>query len=55
VDTGNWSNGPWVNILAVREEDKDKPWVTQLIDAYHSQPVKDLLEKRFKGTYIVAW
>lgn len=49
------ADGPWVNILAVREEDKDKPWVTQLIDAYHSQPVKEFLDKRFKGTYIAAW
>ncbi|WP_027583378.1 MetQ/NlpA family ABC transporter substrate-binding protein [Bradyrhizobium sp. Ai1a-2] len=49
------ASGPWVNILAVRAEDKDKPWVAQLIDAYHSQPVKDFLEKRFKGTYIATW
>lgn len=49
------ADGPWVNILAVREEDKDKPWVAQLIDAYHSQPVKEFLEKRFKGTYTATW
>jgi D-methionine transport system substrate-binding protein len=49
------ADGPWVNILAVREEDKDKPWVAQLIDAYHSQAVKDFLDKRFKGTYIATW
>ena len=49
------AEGPWVNILAVREEDKDKPWVQQLIDAYHSDPVKAFLDKRFKGTYIAAW
>src|SRR6266481_706083 len=49
------AEGPWVNILAVREEDKDKPWVKQLIAAYHSEPVKDFLEKRFKGTYIATW
>jgi D-methionine transport system substrate-binding protein len=49
------AEGPWVNILAVREADKDKPWVQQLIDAYHSGPVKDFLEKRFKGTYIATW
>ena len=48
-------DGPWVNILAVREEDKDRPWVRQLIDAYHSDAVKDFLEKRFKGTYLAAW
>jgi D-methionine transport system substrate-binding protein len=49
------ADGPWVNIIAVREEDKDKPWVKQLIDAYHSEPVKNFLETRFKGTYIAAW
>ncbi|WP_257165203.1 MetQ/NlpA family ABC transporter substrate-binding protein [Bradyrhizobium sp. SRS-191] len=49
------AEGPWVNILAVREEDKDKPWVRQLIEAYHSEPVKAFLDTRFKGTYIAAW
>jgi D-methionine transport system substrate-binding protein len=49
------ADGPWVNILAVREDDKDKPWVAQLIDAYHSPPVKEFLEKRFKGTYTATW
>lgn len=47
--------GPWVNILAVREEDKDQPWVKDLVAAYHSQPVKEFLEARFKGTYIPTW
>jgi D-methionine transport system substrate-binding protein len=49
------TEGPWVNILAVREDDKDKPWVKQLIEAYHSDPVKAFLETRFKGTYIATW
>ena len=49
------ADGPWVNILAVREEDKDKPWVKQLIEAYHSEPVKQFLDTRFKGTYIATW
>lgn len=48
-------NGPWVNILAVREEDKDKPWVKQLIDAYHSDEVKVFLVERFKGSYLPTW
>ncbi|MES5481292.1 MetQ/NlpA family ABC transporter substrate-binding protein [Bradyrhizobium sp. INPA03-11B] len=48
-------DGPWVNIIAVREQDKDKPWVKPLIDAYHSDEVKAFLDKRFKGTYIATW
>ncbi|MCW2249016.1 D-methionine transport system substrate-binding protein [Azospirillum fermentarium] len=46
---------PYVNILAVREEDKDKPWVKQLIDAYHSEPVKQFVQQRFKGAYVATW
>ena len=49
------ADGPWVNIIAVREEDRDKPWVKQLVDAYHSDEVKAFLEKRFKGTYTATW
>ncbi|KAG0165635.1 hypothetical protein DFQ30_008188 [Apophysomyces sp. BC1015] len=30
-------NGPYVNILAVREADRDKPWVEKLVAAYHSR------------------
>lgn len=46
---------PYVNILAVREGDKDRPWVRQLIDAYHSEPVKAFVQQRFKGAYVAAW
>ncbi|MDR3467858.1 MAG: MetQ/NlpA family ABC transporter substrate-binding protein [Xanthobacteraceae bacterium] len=49
------TEGPWVNILAVREDDKDKPWVGQLIEAYHSEPVREFVQVRFKGTYLPAW
>ena len=46
---------PWVNIIAVREEDKDKPWVKQLVDAYHSDPVKQFILTRFQGAYVPSW
>jgi D-methionine transport system substrate-binding protein len=46
---------PWVNIIAVREEDADQPWVKQLVDAYHSEPVKQFILTRFKGAYIPSW
>jgi D-methionine transport system substrate-binding protein len=49
------ADGPWVNIIAVRAEDKDKPWVKQLVDAYRSPEVKAFLDKRFNGTYIATW
>jgi len=47
--------GPWVNILAVREDDKDKPWVKQLIEVYRSEQCKAFLDTRFKVTYIATW
>jgi D-methionine transport system substrate-binding protein len=46
---------PWVNIIAVREEDKDKPWVKQFVDAYHSDEVKQFILTRFKGAYVPSW
>ncbi|TGE01124.1 MetQ/NlpA family ABC transporter substrate-binding protein [Methylobacterium nonmethylotrophicum] len=47
--------GPWVNIIAVREADRDKPWVRILVEAYRSQPVKDFILARFKGAYVPTW
>ncbi|GJE01228.1 putative D-methionine-binding lipoprotein MetQ [Methylobacterium isbiliense] len=47
--------GPWVNIIAVREADRDKPWVRTLVEAYRSQPVKDFILARFKGAYVPTW
>ena len=47
--------GPWVNIIAVREEDKDQPWVRDFVDAYRSEPVREFLQTRFKGAYVPTW
>ena len=49
------SDGPWVNILAVRDEDKDKPWVKLFVQAYQSPPVKSFIQEKFKGAYVAAW
>lgn len=46
---------PWVNIIAVREEDKDKPWVKTLVESYRSEPVKQFILTRFKGAYVPTW
>jgi D-methionine transport system substrate-binding protein len=46
---------PWVNIIAVRDEDKDKPWVKKLIESYRSEPVKQFILTRFKGSYLPTW
>lgn len=47
--------GPWVNIIAVREEDKDKPWVKTFVQAYQTDAVKAFIATQFKGAYVAAW
>ena len=49
------ADGPWVNIIAVREEDKDQPWVSTFVRAYHSDAVKQFIADKFKGAYVAAW
>ncbi|WP_414471896.1 MetQ/NlpA family ABC transporter substrate-binding protein [Microvirga sp. M2] len=47
--------GPYVNIIAVRAEDKDKPWVKALVESYHSPEVKAFVEETFKGAVLTSW
>jgi len=47
--------GPYVNIIAVREADRNKPWVAKLIAAYHSPEVKQFIENRFGGAVVASW
>lgn len=49
------AKGPYVNIIAVRTADKDKPWVKTLIEAYHSPEVKAFIAEKFKGAVLPAW
>ncbi|MDP9648309.1 MetQ/NlpA family ABC transporter substrate-binding protein [Paraburkholderia caledonica] len=47
--------GPYVNIIAIREADRHKPWVAKLVAAYHSPEVKQFVEGKFGGAVITAW
>ncbi|MEZ0171981.1 MetQ/NlpA family ABC transporter substrate-binding protein [Microvirga sp. TS319] len=47
--------GPYVNIIAVRAEDKDKPWVKALVESYHSPEVKAFVQETFKGAVLTSW
>ncbi|MCP8937342.1 MetQ/NlpA family ABC transporter substrate-binding protein [Alsobacter sp. SYSU M60028] len=49
------AKGPYVNVIAVRLSDKDKPWVKDLLAAYHSPEVKAFVEEKFKGTVLAGW
>ncbi|BEU96377.1 MetQ/NlpA family ABC transporter substrate-binding protein [Acidovorax sp. DW039] len=46
------AKSPYVNILAIREADKDKPWVGKLVKAYHSEEVRKFILTEFKGAVI---
>ncbi|TKT75245.1 MetQ/NlpA family ABC transporter substrate-binding protein [Aquamicrobium sp. LC103] len=46
---------PYVNLIAVRSADKDAPWVTKLLKAYHNDEVKRFVDETFKGSVVTAW
>jgi D-methionine transport system substrate-binding protein len=46
---------PYANVIAVRAQDKDKPWVKTLVESYHSPEVKAFILEKFNGTVIPSW
>lgn len=46
---------PYVNIIAVRTAEKDRPEFAKLMAAYRSPEVKKYIEEKFKGAVIPAW
>ena len=49
------AKGPYVNIIAVRTVDKDKPWVKTLLEAYYTPEVKAFVLEKFKGAVLPSW
>jgi D-methionine transport system substrate-binding protein len=49
------AKSPYVNLLAVREQDKDKPWVAKLVKAYHSEEVRKYVQAEFKGAVLASF
>lgn len=49
------SDSPWVNLIAVRAEDKDRPEFEKLVKAYHSDEVKKFIEENFQGSVVPSW
>jgi D-methionine transport system substrate-binding protein len=47
--------GPYANLIAVREQDRSKPWVKKLVAAYESPEVKQYIDTQFKGAIIPAF
>ncbi len=49
------NDSPFPHIIAVHAKDKDNPAVKTLIDAYHSDHVKDYIGRRFQGAVVATW
>ncbi|MEA3131005.1 MAG: D-methionine transport system substrate-binding protein [Paraburkholderia sp.] len=41
--------GPYANLIAVRAQDRDKPWVEKLVADYESDEVRKYIDRQFKG------
>lgn len=48
-------NSFYVNVIAVRTENKDDPVLAKFIKIYRSPEIKAFIESRFKGSTIVSW
>lgn len=49
------ASGPYANIIAVRAQDRNKPWVAKLVKAYHSPEVKQFIQGKYQGAVLATW
>lgn len=49
------AKGPYVNVIAVRSVDRDKPWVKTLVEAYRSPEVRRFIDEKFGGAVLASW
>lgn len=45
-------NNPYVNIIVVREKDKDAAWVKPLVKAYQSEEVRKFIQTKYQGSVL---
>ena len=48
-------DGPYANLIAVRRQDQDQPWVKKLVAAYQSPEVRTFIQNEFKGSLVPAF
>ena len=48
-------DSPYANLIAVRTQDRDAPWVRRLLAAYQNDEVKRFVETTFQGAAIPAF
>ncbi len=49
------ADSPYVNVVAVREENLDDPVIEQIKEYYHTDEVKDFILDEYKGAYQPSW
>ena len=49
------ADSPYANLIAVRQQDRDAPWVRRLVAAYQTQAVKDFVQATFQGAVVPAF
>ncbi|WP_261314090.1 MetQ/NlpA family ABC transporter substrate-binding protein, partial [Burkholderia dolosa] len=49
------ARSPYANVLTVRDADRAKPWVAQLIAAYHSDDVAHFILTRYRDSVRRPW
>ncbi|MDR2772724.1 MAG: MetQ/NlpA family ABC transporter substrate-binding protein [Elusimicrobiota bacterium] len=46
---------PYINVIVARTADKDNPVYKKVVDAFHTDEVREVILKEFKGAYSPAW
>lgn len=49
------ANSPYANLIVVREQDRNAPWVPRLVAAYQNQEIKDFVQATFQGAVVPAF
>lgn len=49
------SDSPFVNLVASRTENKDDEAITQFLEVYHTDEVKEFIEQEFPGSLVPSW
>jgi D-methionine transport system substrate-binding protein len=49
------SQNPYINIIAARTADKDNPLYKKIVDAFHTDAVREVIQDTYKGAFIPAF
>lgn len=49
------AKSPYVNLIAVREQDKNQPWVAKFVKVYQSDEIRQFVQTQFKGAVVTGF